>query len=266
MSLLETREASLECAKVISARPYENYTIFGNVLSFENPETMQPNRMYLLADRDSDPGAVATVEDGKRSTEIALFSRDAREAQTIFEEAMALAGSLNAPVLQVVTSSVAQERLLDATSLGFQGTGTFLVLTLEPGNYRSPPPSRPVEAVTTLGGLAVRHPRTITRTLVEDGRVVCIGRAEPRGERLCEICDLFTVPEQRGQGLASGVAAWLCEYVISEGRIPVYVVSDANLASRRVAARLGFRDSARFDVHCTQKGRKPKSGVEMLNA
>jgi GNAT superfamily N-acetyltransferase len=254
MSLLETREASLECARVISARPYENYTIFGNVLSFENPETMQPNPMYLLADRDSDPAAVATVEDGKRSTEIALFTRDTCDARSIFDEAMLLAGLLHAPALQVVTSSAAQERLLDGTGLGFQEAGTFLVLTLEIANYRSPPGPRPLDAITSLGGLPVRHPRTITRTLVEDGRVVCLGRAEPRGECLYEICDLFTVPERRGQGLASGVAAWLCEHVISKGCIPVYVVSDANLASRRVAAHLGFSDSARFDVHSMHKG------------
>ena len=266
MSMLATRAATLECARVISARPYENYTIFGNVLTFENPEVLQPNRMYLLADRDTGPGVIATVEDGRRSTEIALFCRNSRDGRPIFEEAVSLAGSLAAPDLQVVTSSEAQERLLDDAGMGFQKAGTFLVLTLEPSQFKSPRTHERLQAIVSVGGLPVRHRGTITRTLVEDGRVVCLGRAEPRGEGLYEICDLFTVPERRGQGLACSVAAWLCECVIAKGCIPVYVASEANSVSRSVAARLGFSDSARFDIHSLHKCRKPMNGVEMLNA
>jgi GNAT superfamily N-acetyltransferase len=263
---LDTREASRECAKVISARPYENYTIFGNVLSFENPETMQPNRIYLLADRDRDPHAVATVEDGRRSTEVALFSRRDQGARRIFEEALLLADSLRAPDLQVVASSTAQEHLLHESGIRIEETGDFLVLTLRSLDCQSMPQAHAVQAVVSVGGLPVRHPRTVTRTLLEDGNVVCLGRAEPRGDNLYEICDLFTVPERRGEGLASSVAAWLCEYVISIGRVPVYVVAEGNVASRKIAARLGFGHRARFSVHSAHKRRKRQGEVEMLHA
>jgi len=266
MPMLNTRAASLECARVISARPYENYTIFGNVLTFENPEVLQPNRIYLLADRETGPGAIATVEDGRRSTEIALFCRDSANAEPVLKEAILLSLAFEAPGLQVVTSSLAQERLLNQVGMGFQKASTFLVMTLEPSEFRRPSPRNDLEAIVSVGGLRVRHPGTITRTVVEDGCVVCLGRAEPHGEELYEICDLFTVPEKRGQGLASSVAAWLCEQVFARGSTPVYVVSETNSASRRVATRLGFSISAEFDVSSLEKGRKPTDGVEMLNA
>ncbi len=266
MPMLNTRAASMECARVISARPYENYTIFGNVLTFENPEVLQPNRIYLLADRETSPCAIATVEDGRRSTEIAMFSHDSGDAKPVFEEAISLSLTLDAPDLQVVTSSLAQEHLLNQMEMRFRKAGTFLVMTLEPSEFKRPSPREDFEAIVSIGGLPIRHPGTVTRTLLEDGCVVCLGRAEPHGEGLYEICDLFTVPEKRGQGLASSVAAWLCEHVIATGSTPVYVVSETNSASRRVASRLGFSCSAEFGVSCREKGRKPANEVEVLNA
>lgn len=51
---------------------------------------------------------------------------------------------------------------------------------------------------------------------------------------------MVTEPEFRGLGLSVACAGALCEEIRARGRIPSWTTSPDNLASKRVAEKLGF--------------------------
>ena len=56
---------------------------------------------------------------------------------------------------------------------------------------------------------------------------------------------VFTLPEWRGQGLAASAAAQVAQWLQANGRIPVWSCGEHNLASWRVAEKLGFVEYGR---------------------
>ncbi len=71
------------------------------------------------------------------------------------------------------------------------------------------------------------------------------------GERYEEI-GVVTEPGFRGRGLSTACAAALCRAIRSRGRIPSWSTSPDNLASLRVAKKLGFvhqRDDVLYMIH-----------------
>ena len=56
---------------------------------------------------------------------------------------------------------------------------------------------------------------------------------------------VFTLPEWRGQGLSASAAAQVAQWLLANGRIPVWSCGEHNLASLRVAEKLGFVEYGR---------------------
>ena len=77
-----------------------------------------------------------------------------------------------------------------------------------------------------------------------DGGVVALARTAARSDCYADI-GVATLPAWRGQGLATAAAALVAERVQAAGQIPVWSTGEHNLASLRVAAKLGFREVAR---------------------
>lgn len=72
-----------------------------------------------------------------------------------------------------------------------------------------------------------------------DGRLASVACGFFRGRRY-EDLGVVTEPACRGRGLAAACAAALCADVIARGRAPSWTTSPDNVASVRVAERLGF--------------------------
>ncbi|MFN8663232.1 MAG: GNAT family N-acetyltransferase [Thermomicrobiales bacterium] len=71
--------------------------------------------------------------------------------------------------------------------------------------------------------------------------LVAVAFTAAQGERYVDV-GIVTREDARGQGLATAAASLLCAAVQAGGRTPVWGTSEENLASRRVAAKLGFRE------------------------
>lgn len=64
------------------------------------------------------------------------------------------------------------------------------------------------------------------------------------GDRYADI-GVVTHQDWRGRGLASACAAFVCREIQARGLTPVWGTSVENLASRRVADKLGFEEVSR---------------------
>jgi predicted GNAT family acetyltransferase len=73
-----------------------------------------------------------------------------------------------------------------------------------------------------------------------DGRLVSVACTFFMGERYEEI-GVVTEPEQRGQGQSVACTRALCQEIFERGRRPSWTTSPDNVASVRVAEKLGFR-------------------------
>lgn len=71
------------------------------------------------------------------------------------------------------------------------------------------------------------------------GRLAAVANSFFLGDRYEEI-GVVTEPEFRGQGLSVACAGRLCAEVHARGHIPSWTTSPDNVASRRVAEKLGF--------------------------
>ncbi|MCA9877809.1 MAG: GNAT family N-acetyltransferase [Thermomicrobiales bacterium] len=78
---------------------------------------------------------------------------------------------------------------------------------------------------------------------VIDGALVAVAFTAALGERYVDV-GIVTRPDFRGQGLATSAAALVCQAIQADGRTPAWGTSEENLASQRVAAKLGFREVA----------------------
>jgi hypothetical protein len=74
---------------------------------------------------------------------------------------------------------------------------------------------------------------------VVDGRLVARAHTSCQSPRYADVA-VATAEESRGKGLATAAASLVCEQVQRSGRIPVWSTGGDNLASQRIAAKLGF--------------------------
>jgi RimJ/RimL family protein N-acetyltransferase len=74
----------------------------------------------------------------------------------------------------------------------------------------------------------------------ENGELKAIAAIEPWDQQLAHI-GVVTHPVARNQGYATRAVALATEFALDAGLLPQYRVLERNLASRRVAAKLGFR-------------------------
>lgn len=78
---------------------------------------------------------------------------------------------------------------------------------------------------------------------VINGELVAVAFSAAAGDRYVDV-GIVTRESHRGQGLATVAAAQVCAAIQAGGRTPAWGTSAENLASQRVAAKLGFREVA----------------------
>ncbi|HZH05087.1 MAG TPA: GNAT family N-acetyltransferase [Lautropia sp.] len=78
---------------------------------------------------------------------------------------------------------------------------------------------------------------------VINGELVAVALTAAAGERYVDV-GIVTREDARGQGLATSAAALVCAAIQVGGRTPVWGTSAENMASQRVAAKLGFHEVA----------------------
>lgn len=112
-----------------------------------------------------------------------------------------------------------------------------------------PEMATPTEGADAIGESHVLHPELVARGwkkaetapyvgIVRDGMVVAVCYSSREGERACE-AGVETVTDYRGQGLGElAVRAW-ASAVQRNGRLALYSTTWENLASRRIAEKLG---------------------------
>lgn len=90
-------------------------------------------------------------------------------------------------------------------------------------------------------------PVFVTRT--SGGHVASWAAVKLKDEHVWEIA-VTTEEAYRGRGLAKAVVSAATEYVLAEGRVPLYTHDEANPASGRVAQALGFTPFGR-EAYCS---------------
>ncbi|GIW03541.1 MAG: hypothetical protein KatS3mg059_0161 [Thermomicrobiales bacterium] len=90
---------------------------------------------------------------------------------------------------------------------------------------------------------ALLHEGVVAGAVVGD-RLAAVAFTAGIGERYADI-GVVTHRDWRGQGLATGCAAIVCREIQARGLTTVWGTSVENLASRRVAEKLGFEEVAR---------------------
>lgn len=76
------------------------------------------------------------------------------------------------------------------------------------------------------------------------GQIAAWAAIKLKGEQVNEI-SVHTDPRHRGKGLAKQVVSTATAYILTQGKIPMYVQEEANAASSRVASVLGYTEFAR---------------------
>lgn len=79
---------------------------------------------------------------------------------------------------------------------------------------------------------------------VVNGRIVAIAQNYALSDRYGDV-GVATLPDFRGQGLATAAAALVAQELQGNGRIPVWSCGEDNYASLRVAQKLGFEYDSR---------------------
>lgn len=74
---------------------------------------------------------------------------------------------------------------------------------------------------------------------VIDGALVARAHTSCQSPRFSDVA-VATAEQWRGKGLASAAASLVCEHVQRSGRVPVWSTTHDNLASQRIARKLGF--------------------------
>lgn len=70
--------------------------------------------------------------------------------------------------------------------------------------------------------------------------LVCIGETVVKDQHYGAIQQISTLPAYRGRGLAQQLVGACCQALLAQGKPLIYVVSEDNLQSRRVAETLSF--------------------------
>ncbi|TDL47981.1 GNAT family N-acetyltransferase [Paenibacillus dendritiformis] len=81
-------------------------------------------------------------------------------------------------------------------------------------------------------------------------KLVSMANITHRSARHARINAVYTPPEHRKQGFASGLVAELCRLILAEARIPVLYADAANPDSNRVYRNIGFMEHGIIaDIH-----------------
>lgn len=84
-------------------------------------------------------------------------------------------------------------------------------------------------------------PRFVIRSTQDRSQILTASSLNWQTDYFAEL-SVFTAPEQRRQGRGRSVVAAMCQYLLDNGRTPLYAVSQNNLASQRLAESTGFVD------------------------
>jgi RimJ/RimL family protein N-acetyltransferase len=76
--------------------------------------------------------------------------------------------------------------------------------------------------------------------IVHKSTLVCIGEILVQDRHSGVIQQIYTLPDYRGAGLAPQLVSQLARRLLTCRKLPIYVVAEDNLASRRVVEKLGF--------------------------
>lgn len=95
-----------------------------------------------------------------------------------------------------------------------------------------------------LGSAAALVTKGIAVGAVVDGGLVAVGFTSCWSDRYAEV-GIVTREDHRNRGLSTSAGAMVCTEIQRAGRTPVWSTSEANVASRRVAAKLGFVETSR---------------------
>lgn len=105
------------------------------------------------------------------------------------------------------------------------------LLAAAPVELQGPNPRRALHEMQVAGG-------------VVDGRLVAIAQNVAKTARYGEI-GVHTLSEFRNQGLSTALASLVAQQIQAEGLTAVWSCGEGNLASRRVAQKLGFTEISR---------------------
>ena len=105
------------------------------------------------------------------------------------------------------------------------------LLQAAPLELRGPDPARLVQQTAVAGAIINNELAAVAQNYALTKRYGDIG--------------VFTLPNWRGQGLATVAAAQVARWLQGNGRIPVWSCGEQNQASLRVANKLGFVENGR---------------------
>ncbi len=86
--------------------------------------------------------------------------------------------------------------------------------------------------------------KTAAAGAIIQGQLVAIAQNYALTEKYGDI-GVFTLPEWRGRGLAAAAAAWVADWLLGNGRTPVWSCGEHNQPSLRVAEKVGFVENGR---------------------
>lgn len=93
-------------------------------------------------------------------------------------------------------------------------------------------------------GLDAMLSEGVAACAIVDGDIVAIAHTYARSERHADV-GVYTLEDWRGRGYATACAAVVARAVQEAGQTPVWSTGPGNLASLRVAEKLGFKEVAR---------------------
>jgi len=104
-----------------------------------------------------------------------------------------------------------------------------------------------------FGSPAVLLSEGIVACAIVSGRIVAIAHTSARTEGHADL-GIFTLQEWRGHGFATAAASMVAKRVQEAGQTPVWSTGEGNIASLRVAQKLGFIEVSRRTYVVLDKG------------
>lgn len=201
---------------------------------------------YAFHHSDERTGLVVFPADAERPTGYLAFSRTGMDLfrplvtlrlpiADLEASAAAIQGAMM-PETAVILFSPAQYGPLLHALFDVQSEETLRLYALSPRRFE---PIINVLVMETTGPNGL--PRFIVRSQTS-GEVIAAAGLNWLSPRYAEI-SVNTDLSHRRQGLGQSVVAAMVEYVVRNGRIPLYLVSEQNTPSIRLAESTGFRDT-----------------------
>lgn len=133
--------------------------------------------------------------------------------------------------------------------------GTRPVLAPDPSVHRLAPASAPAVAAFSalcsedeIDTLDLDLEADTAFGVLEDGQLTGIGRSAPISGTSLSDLTVVVRPDVRNRGIASALVAQLLLDLDTQGRVPKYRVSTTNIASQKVAERVGLVRLSRLTV------------------